>query len=89
MVHVVWDDHSTFHEVCWRSLDAVRDLKPVEVVTIGFLIKEAHDHIVVQSTMATDDLQGAHETLILRGTIKSIVRLGFGARVANRLKGAV
>lgn len=87
IVCVLWADHSTFSEVRWRSFEDVSNLHPCLVTTVGFLIKEAPDHIIVQSTMAVGDLQGAHETLILRGTIQSITRMGFGPKVMNKWRG--
>ena len=68
MVEVWWDDASGFRHG-W--MDKSEDLQPQMVLSVGFLINESPDHVIIAGD--TDPL-GAHNgrTQIPRGMIKNM-----------------
>ena len=68
LVEVWWDDASALKHG-WEEKDA--DLKPQMVLSVGFLIKETDDHILIAQDI---DPQGMHNgrTQIPRGMVKNI-----------------
>lgn len=71
LVHIVWDDAAVLGEGWKDSFDP----KPQLVDTVGFLIKETEDHVVVASTVSLDEHTGHFQ--IPRLMIKSIRQLRF------------
>ena len=73
VVHVLWDDAES--KVTWQEVPNV-PLKPTLATTIGFLIKDEPEHILVADTYAIDSDTGSIEisntTKIPRGMIKEI-----------------
>ena len=50
---ITWLDHVTFELNSWRSEEDLDDLQPLEVITIGWLMKEEKDHIIVAGTIGS------------------------------------
>ena len=74
LVKVVWLDHCGYTQSVWRSTSFVKeDLAPFEVETIGFMLKETDDFIILASTISPDpeDEKSQMEMCILKSCIKS------------------
>lgn len=50
-VYVLWKDITTDGD--W--LDELKGLEPIDVVTLGFIVEEKDDHIVVAQTISADE----------------------------------
>jgi hypothetical protein len=74
MVLVEWLDAYT-HDSGWKSIKSVRKQGPVLVRSIGFLVKEADDHVTVAASHVPLDDHCDGDCVIPRGMIKSIVEL--------------
>ncbi len=47
---IEWLDHSSFSLNHWRDLAELQDLAPKPCTTIGFIVHETKDHLVVAGT---------------------------------------
>ncbi len=68
--YVSWYDHCTYSESSWRDMEEVRELKPLLVNTLGYLISEDELSITLLSSLQDDQDKGLGEFVILKGTIK-------------------
>jgi hypothetical protein len=90
LVIVEWVDHASYSQMTWRPLrstsesDAL-DLTPFEVTSVGYIVKDEPDHIVVRPTMCPDG-KGLGEMMLLRGSIRSIRKLHVGGHCNRRPK---
>lgn len=64
-----WLDHSSFNRAKWRTFDEASDLGPIGVHTVGWVIKETKEYLIVASTL-TDDETLMNEFCILKSCIK-------------------
>lgn len=65
---IEWLDHCTFADNSWRSEQSVKELEPVTVLTLGFVVHETKDWVTVVSTINNSgSLSG--EFLILKKVI--------------------
>jgi hypothetical protein len=72
---VTWLDHTTYGSSSWRLTRTVKkELTPIEIQTVGVLIKETKDYLLLSSTL-TEDGDSRNEMLVLKGTILKIERL--------------
>ena len=65
---IEWLDHCTFTDSKWRSPEEINSLTPVKVVTLGFVVSETKDALLVVGT-AADNEALANEFLILKKAI--------------------
>ena len=58
LVHIEWDDASDL-DFGWKQDE---DLKPTEeiITSVGFLVKETENHIVLASCVAADGFHNGH-----------------------------
>ena len=69
MVYVQWVDHCSEAHSGWKDVGIIKELEPIVVETIGFLLKETEDKFVVAGTVTMDnDCTG--EMCIERGAVK-------------------
>ena len=55
-VQVTWLDHSSFEENTWHEVSqTVSDLTPLEVTTVGWIIHETKDYIVLAGTFTENN----------------------------------
>jgi hypothetical protein len=74
VVLVEWLDAYT-HDSGWKSIKSVKKQGPVLVRTVGFLVKEAEDHVTVAASHVPHDDHCDGDVIVPRGMIKSIVEL--------------
>lgn len=67
---IEWLDHCTYTNTQWRTEDEIKELEPVRVLTLGFVIQEDATSIKIVSTGA-DNGAMCGDFLILK---KAIVR---------------
>ena len=67
---IEWLDHATYSESHWRTEDSIKELSPVRVVTLGFVVSEDKTSVRVSATI-TDNASFTGEFLIIK---KAIVR---------------
>ena len=65
---IEWLDHATYSKSEWRSSDEIKNLSPIHVVTLGFVVAEDKTCIKVASTVS-DEGHYASEFLILKKVI--------------------
>lgn len=75
-VFVEWRDSCSFGRQCWRSLeDTQEELKPSKIQSVGFLIADEKDRIVLTGHISDgDDESGGF--VIPRGCITKLTKLG-------------
>lgn len=74
MVLVEWLDAYT-HDSGWKSLKSLRKQEPVLVRTVGFLVKEAADHITVAASHVPHDDHADGDVIVPRGMVTAIHEL--------------
>lgn len=67
---IEWLDHATYSESSWRSEDNIKELVPVKVITLGFVVSEDKTSVRIAATI-TDNSSFTGEFLIIK---KAIVR---------------
>ena len=69
---ITWLDHCTDSERGWQSLENILKLEPVVIDTVGWVVKETDDYLVMvaslQNVGENADVQG--EMLVLKSCIK-------------------
>lgn len=69
-IFVRWLDHSAFDSNNWHEMSStMSDITPFEVVTLGYLLKEEEDYIIVASTITSNE-NTLGEFCILKACIK-------------------
>lgn len=68
-VLIVWDDHTSFTENLWRDFDTLKELSPMEVKTLGYIIKDERDYYVLAAHI-TDSNVAMGELCIMKANIK-------------------
>lgn len=53
-IFVLWQDHHSFDRNVWHDPEDLDDIKPLEVKTLGWLIKENKDHVIVAGHLCTE-----------------------------------
>ncbi len=78
IVEVVWMDSSSTHG--WHKKQDLAEL--CECVSVGFLLKEGGEYVLLAETLALDGDDGRHEygcsSAIPRSTIRKITKLSRG-----------
>jgi len=71
LVKVIWDDACNRSDIGWNDADDV-EIKHQLVMTVGFMVKETPEHIIICSTkdMGSDNVNGHFQ--IPKGMVKSI-----------------
>ena len=72
---VEWKDHTRFWQTQWRDVEEVRELLiPSVVVSLGKLIANEPEYLILAGTWDNEDDQGdcMLEMLILKGTLQSV-----------------
>lgn len=72
LVYVEWLDHASFTESTWREADEYEDLNPATCKTIGWILRETEDMIIlVQTIHYSDEFEDKYcgEMGILKGAI--------------------
>lgn len=72
---ITWLDHSSYEANCWREKHEIENLGPFEVVSVGYILKEAKDYITIVSTIAEVAGKYLNEFCILKGTIVKRTKL--------------
>lgn len=65
---IEWLDHCTFADNSWRSEQSVKELEPVSVLTLGFVVHETKEWVTVVSTVGNNGAMSG-EFLILKKVI--------------------
>lgn len=74
IVYVQWVDHCS-HTEPWTKIEESRRLEPVVVHSVGYVLHETKDRIILASSYNTED-QVSGDTLILKCCItkKTVLR---------------
>ena len=78
---IEWVDHSSFTESRWRFIESYEDKSLFTVVTIGYVVRERDDSLIVISTISNldsedeADLRLLNDMTILKCAIKSRTKL--------------
>jgi len=77
LVKIVWLDHCSYSTAQWRELDRISTLEPVKVNSLGYVVKETKDMIIIASHVYHDDDDhgGQGEMCIIKKCIVSRVEL--------------
>lgn len=74
LVRVDWVDSCSFSRQQWRSIDESKGLEPSKIQSVGFVLSEDKEHIVLTGSLDEEDhANGCHT--IPRGCITKITRL--------------
>ena len=65
---IEWLDHATYSESSWRSEDNIKELVPVKVITLGFVVSEDKTSVRIAATI-TDNASFTGEFLIIKISI--------------------
>lgn len=71
---ITWLDHCSWTTTEWSKLEDTQDLVPLKVTSIGQVVKETKDHLVIVSTLT----EGGHtngEMCIIKGCIVKRTKL--------------
>jgi len=74
-VLVRWVDIVAVEEP-WQTAEEIEALRPAEMLTVGLVVKEATDYIVLVSTVETAGGTYGNANVIPRGCIKELKELG-------------
>lgn len=74
LVYVEWLDAYT-QKAGWKNVKKLRKQKPVLVKTVGFLVKDDPDFVIVAGTFVPTDGDCDGDVTITRGMIKRVVDL--------------
>lgn len=69
LIKITWLDHTTYDDCAWRSIEESKELRPITMTTVGYLLEDHKDYYIVASTISNVDTC-TNEFLILKGTIK-------------------
>lgn len=72
LVKVVWRDIQGLEDT-WETLEEIRELSPVSIETVGWIIVESEEYITMTSSLSTDKTFGGSVTAIPKGCIDSVV----------------
>ena len=67
-VVIVWIDHVSYTESLWRSFDEMKELRPMEVKSVGYILSETPEYIILASHVTNSDT-GMGELLIVKDNI--------------------
>lgn len=70
VVRIVWLDSATVDG--WEDLDVLRELKPLRIVTLGELLVDGDDHVVVLPNRCDEADNGANAIVIPRACILEV-----------------
>lgn len=71
-----WLDHSGFTRGSWHDTEDTMELDPIFVTSIGYLLKETKEYIILASSITNAD-HTAGESCILKSCIKKRKFLGY------------
>jgi len=71
-VAIVWTDINSF-DGAWLELEESKKLQPVQMETIGWIVNETKDHVVIVSTLEAKGSLAGSTNAIPRGIIKKII----------------
>lgn len=66
---IVWLDHAEVGEGVWHDIDQARKAKPARFATLGWVIAEDDQRIVVISTMEQDGGTVSKPFVIIKSTV--------------------
>lgn len=81
LVKVLWQDATGGEKNGWRDLDQIADMDPCEAVSVGYLVYDGLNHIIVCPHLVhtnSDNPQGDGEIGIPRDWINQIIDLEDG-----------
>lgn len=73
LLWIKWKDSTSQQGGIWHDLESVKDMKPLSIVTVGYLIQESKKHITVASSITKHQVAG--DICIPKSCIKSIKTL--------------
>ena len=79
LVRVVWVDIQSCDEP-WIDLKEAKAMKPIEMTTVGYMLEESKDHVVVVSTVCSDKESVGSVNAIPRGVIRCVTPLRLDAQ---------
>lgn len=65
--YIEWLDHCTYSRPGWHDTDDT--LSPSRVATVGWVLEEGDDFIIVKNNICTEDGHHLHAQCILKSTI--------------------
>jgi hypothetical protein len=68
---IEWVDHATFSDNIWRSREELGTLKPVPICSVGFIMHDREDHLVLCSTYSSDKTM-CNEFCIIKSCIVKV-----------------
>ena len=76
-VIIDWFDHCSYHTNTWTAKSVIYNNTPILITTIGFIINDSKDSLVIASTIDHEDHCMKGDLCIIKATIKSIKKLPF------------
>lgn len=76
MVLVHWIDSVSWGDTDWREMEKIKELKPTEIDSVGFLVADEKDWIVLAAHVDSENEHGGGEICIPRFAIQGMRRLG-------------
>lgn len=76
LVCIEWLDHCNYSTSIWRATDEYKELKPLTVQTVGWVVKETKKHIIVVSTLYPEGDKAFGDMCIIKSSINFIKPLG-------------
>tara|TARA_Y100000310_G_scaffold319188_1_gene374161 strand:- start:7643 stop:7876 length:234 start_codon:yes stop_codon:yes gene_type:complete len=71
---IKWWDHSSYEYSMWRHREKVKELTPLVVTSVGFIVKEKKKYLVIVPCISDGNMmQDGH--CIIKGCIKSRKKL--------------
>jgi hypothetical protein len=66
---IEWLDHSSYDRTGWRDLDRLLELTPYKVQSVGWVVKDAKDHLIIAGHRSVDQTSYTGEMCILKKDI--------------------
>ena len=73
--YIKWLDHTAWDKAEWNDIEALEELEPVSVYSVGWVIKETEDYIIIVSTIQPDTDIVHSEFCVLKGAITERTKL--------------
>lgn len=72
---ICWLDHCTYAQAGWKSEQTLKELEPLAVMSVGWVIRETKKHVVLAATIDSQDTNFMGDQCIIKSTIVKRWRL--------------
>jgi len=67
--YIDWLDHSGYEDTCWKELEENQKLKPFEISSVGWIIKETDKYLILSPHCSFESGKQSGSVCIIKGNI--------------------